>query len=213
MILRKLRKKWAALSSLTGSLDLEAFSVMEQSAMCGNSQITIGEYTYGFESMRIRQWGEGSQLTIGKFCSLGSGLSVYLGGNHDVNRISTYPFGHIALSHFRHTGEGHPLTKGDVVIGHDVWIGENVTIMSGVTVGHGAVIGAHSVVSKNVAAYSIVAGNPARFVRTRFDKETTDLLLAVCWWNRDLQFVQDHLEIITERPNLSKLRELLSEIG
>lgn len=54
-----------------------------------------------------------------------------------------------------------------IVIGDDVWIGSRVTILPGVHVGDGAVIGAGSVLVKDVEPYSIVAGNPARFIRRR----------------------------------------------
>ena len=76
-----------------------------------------------------------------------------------------------------------PCTNGDVVIGSDVWIGRGATIMSGITIGHGAVIGANSTVTKNVAPYTIVGGNPAATIRTRFDRETVDALLETAWWD------------------------------
>lgn len=72
---------------------------------------------------------------------------------------------------------------GEIVIGNDVWIGANVTVLSGVTVGDGAVIGAASVVTKDVPPYTIVAGNPARIIRQRFDSITIGKLLELSWWD------------------------------
>jgi len=104
--------------------------------------------------MTLRQWGEGSSLSIGQFCSIADGLVVFLGGNHRHDWITTYPFGHIETEILTaSSGEGHPSTNGNVLIGNDVWIGANATIMSGVSVGDGACIAAHSLVTKNVEPY------------------------------------------------------------
>ena len=79
--------------------------------------------------------------------------------------------------------EGHPSTRGDVTIGNDVWIGTEAVVLSGVSIGDGSVIGARSVVVKDVAPYSIVSGNPARYIRHRFEDEITRRLSAIQWWN------------------------------
>lgn len=76
--------------------------------------------------MRIEQFGEGAKLKIGSFCSIAEGVVVFLGGNHRADWITTFPFGHIFQEDLG--GEeivGHPMTKGDVMIGNDVWIGQN----------------------------------------------------------------------------------------
>jgi carbonic anhydrase/acetyltransferase-like protein (isoleucine patch superfamily) len=79
--------------------------------------------------------------------------------------------------------QGHPMTKGDVVIGNDVWIGRGAFIGSGVHIGDGAVIGAQAVVMKDVPPYSITAGNPARHIKYRFDEATICKLLEIRWWD------------------------------
>ncbi len=99
---------------------------------------------------------------------------------------TTYPFGHIHQNIFdKFDGTGHPTTNGNVVIGNDVWIGTNVTIMSGVTIGDGAVIANNSHVVKNIDSYSLVGGNPARFIRRRFSPEQIEKLLDIQWWYWD----------------------------
>lgn len=67
--------------------------------------------------------------------------------------------------------------KGNTVIGNDVWIGQNAVILPGVNIEDGAIIGANSVVGTKVAPYTIVAGNPAKVIRKRFDEELIDLML------------------------------------
>ncbi len=71
-------------------------------------------------------------------------------------------------------------SKGDISIGNGCWLGDNVTLLSGVSVGDGAIIGA--VVTKNVADYEIVAGNPAKHIRYRFSNDIREQLKAIQWW-------------------------------
>lgn len=78
----------------------------------------------------------------------------------------------------------------DTEIGHDVWIGHGALILPGVRVGSGAIIGAGAVVTRDVAAYSVVAGNPARPIRPRFATETVDRLLALAWWDWPLERIR-----------------------
>jgi acetyltransferase-like isoleucine patch superfamily enzyme len=68
-------------------------------------------------------------------------------------------------------------------VGNDVWIGEGVFVKAGITIGDGAVIGMGAVITKDVPPYSIVAGNPARFIRFRFDNDVVEALLEMKWWN------------------------------
>jgi len=139
----------------------------------------IGRFSYGNPSVQFED--EGGVLKIGHFCSIAEGVKILLGGEHRVDWVTTYPFN----VRFRSAWgiEGHPRSKGDVVIGHDVWVGMDVVIISGVTIGNGAVIGARAVVTRDVPAYGIVAGNPAGLVRMRFDDETIARLQAVAWWD------------------------------
>jgi acetyltransferase-like isoleucine patch superfamily enzyme len=144
--------------------------------------MTCGKYTYG--KPNIYWSNDNAKLTVGNFCSIANGVNIYLGGNHRTDWVTTYPFGHIYKDVFdKFDGTGHPTTKGDVIIGNDVWIGANATIMSGVTIGDGAVIANNSHVVKNVEPYSLVGGNPAKFIKYRFTPEQIEKLLEIKWWN------------------------------
>lgn len=162
--------------------DLFSKKAARSISMCDNPRYgnyNIGRWTYG--TPEVLAWDDKTQLTIGKYCSIAAGVTIILGGEHRSDWIATYPF-----SEFFEEGkliEGHPASKGDIVIGNDVWIGQNATILSGVNIGSGAIIGAEAVVAKDVAAYTIVAGNPARNMRARFDDETISALLSACWWD------------------------------
>lgn len=128
--------------------------------------MSFGKYTYG--TPKIYWNNKDAKLVVGNFCSIAANVKIYLGGNHRTDWVTTYPFGHIHKNIFNnYDGEGHPSTKGDVIIGNDVWIGENVTIMSGVNIGDGAIIANNSHIVKNVEPYSLVGGNPGKFIKLK----------------------------------------------
>lgn len=142
----------------------------------------IGEYTYG--RPRVYQWGNGHRLIIGKYCSIAYNVEIFLDGNHRMDWVTTYPFSEFKDKfNIKESIQGHPASNGDVIIGNDVWIGQNTTILSGVTIGDGAVIGANSLVTKSIGDYEIFAGNPAKFIRKRFNEEQIDALKKIKWWN------------------------------
>jgi acetyltransferase-like isoleucine patch superfamily enzyme len=141
----------------------------------------IGRGSYG--DVEILDWGEGATCRIGAFCSFAEGARIFLGGEHRVDWVTTYPFSVLWDAGRGHVG--HPMSKGDVVIGNDVWVGTRAMILSGVSIGDGAVIGAGAVVGKDVEPYAIYAGNPARLIRKRFDDVSIAELLALRWWDFD----------------------------
>jgi len=155
----------------------------------------IGKFTYG--NPIVLDWGEGSTLQIGKFCSIAESVKIFLGGNHRTDWISTYPFNKIEdFQNIAGHITGHPVSKGDVIIGNDVWIGYGALILSGVKIGNGAIIGAYSLVTKDVKPYEIVAGNPAKHIRFRFEKDTIDMLNSSEWWNRDDVQIESLVELL-----------------
>lgn len=124
-----------------------------------------------------------TSLIIGKYCSIAHQVTFLMNLNHthDYLSVTNYPFSEVL---------GTPLeqksrVKGSIIIGHDVWIGRGATIMPGVVIGNGAVIGANSVVTKDVEAYAVVGGNPAKVIKYRFDKRTREALNRIHWWDED----------------------------
>jgi chloramphenicol O-acetyltransferase type B len=127
-----------------------------------------------------------SNASINKFCSIGPGSRLGL-AKHPIDHLSTHPAFYSdgnqtrlrLVENANEFVETHKLN-----IGNDIWIGADCLIMSGITIGDGSVIGAGSIVTKDVLPYSIVAGNPAKLIKYRFDATTIALLLKLQWWNR-----------------------------
>ena len=169
-----------------------------QSDQGDHSLMTVGDFTYGHDQIQLHAWDTSTRLHIGKFCSIADSVHVFLGGNHRIEWLSTYPFATPVPTPNDPRGprSGHPKSNGDVRIGNDVWIGSRSSIMSGITVGDGAVVAAFSHVVADVPPYAIVGGNPASLIRYRFDTATIDLLLEIAWWNwpfEDIALVSDLL--------------------
>ena len=168
-----------------------------------NPHIIVGDFTYiadsDFEShvSHLYEWN-GDKLIIGKFCQIAAGVEFVMNGaNHQMNAVSTFPF--YTLEGWQMEApkrENLPL-KGDTLIGNDVWIGQNAVILPGVHIGDGAIIGTNSVVGSDVEPYTIVAGNPARILRKRFDDELINLLLQWRWWDKSINEINNLIPILT----------------
>jgi acetyltransferase-like isoleucine patch superfamily enzyme len=180
--------------------------------MVGKSQIEIGRFTYGLEHLDIKEWGEGKSLTVGAFCSIADHVTVFLGGNHRVDWVSTFPFGQVYSTHLGvHGSPDYQASNGPVSIGNCVWIGSHVTIMSGVTIGDGAVIAANANVTKDVGPYEIVGGNPAKLIRKRFDDKTIDKLMKLKWWDLSVDEIKEMIPFLSSAPDSEKLDILLEK--
>jgi acetyltransferase-like isoleucine patch superfamily enzyme len=159
-----------------------------------NEKLEMGAYSYG-EPEIATFIGDRSRVRVGKFVSIGPDVVILEGGNHHSEWVSQYPF----RSQFALPGrfeDGHPSSKGDVTIGHDSWIGRGARVLSGTTIGNGAVVAAYAVVTKDVAPYTMVAGNPAREVRRRFSDEQISALERIAWWDWPLS------EVLANVPHL-----------
>lgn len=153
-------------------------------------------------------------MYIGKFCSIADNISVFLGGNHRTDLVTSFPFGFVYPEVLgTEKVSGHPSSKGDVVVGNDVWIASGATIFSGVKIADGVVLAANSTITKNVGPYEIWAGNPARLVKKRFPNQVIDLLLELAWWDRPLNKIDFFKHHLTSKPNPRVIRELINILG
>lgn len=140
---------------------------------------TVGVGTYGIPE--VFEFGDDTVLRIGSYTSIAAGVRVLLGGEHRTDWLTTYPFP--AMMKGLEDIKDYAPSKGDVVIGSDCWICAGAMILSGVTIGHGSIVAAGAVVTRDVAPFSVVGGNPCKFIRWRFDDEIRQLLLDAAWWD------------------------------
>lgn len=133
----------------------------------------VGRYSYGFINVTDHSTSK-SILEIGDFCSIAPDVKFILSGEHKTDMLSTFPF---KAKFGLETTEA--VDKGSIIIKNDVWIGANSLILSGVTVNQGAVIAAGSVVTKDIPAYAIAGGNPAKVIKYRHPHEVIQRLLTI----------------------------------
>jgi len=172
-----------------------------------NPNIIIGDYTYYDDFENVENFEKnvkylfdftGDQLIIGKFCMIASDVTFIMNGaNHLSNAITSYPFA-IFGKDWSEAMEGKTYpNKGNTVVGNDVWIGYGATIMPGVTIGDGAIIATKSVVTKDVAPYAIVGGNPAKEIRKRFSDQEIKSLLEMTWWDWPIEKITANVQHLT----------------
>lgn len=169
--------------------------------------VKIKKNTYG--PLNIFYWGnEKEQLLIGNFVSIASGVKFILGGNHEIRTFTTYPFKVMYLG-----DKQEATTKGPVIVKDDVWIGTDALILSGVVIGQGAIIAAGSVVTKNVPAYAIVGGNPAKIIKYRYSNEIIEEMLEFNWNKVDLNKIEKLKNKLYEPLTLELVKIIKKEFG
>ncbi len=147
------------------------------------------------------------RLSIGKFCSIACGAKFMMNSaNHTLSSLSTYTFP-IFGEEWEETLRLKDAwdNKGDIVIGNDVWIGYEAVIMSGVHIGDGAIIATRAVVTKDVPAYTIAGGIPAKPIKKRFSDEIIAELLSLQWWDWSYERILANLKLI-QAGNIEALK-------
>lgn len=140
--------------------------------------VDIGLYSYG--GCFSPEFNLGGKVSVGRYCSFASNIH-YFGANHPIEYVSMSPY----FYNKSFSKEVNDVKRSYLEVGHDCWIGYGVIITSNCNhIGNGAVVAAGSIVTKDVPAYAIVAGSPAKIIKYRFDKETIDVIEESRWWER-----------------------------
>lgn len=155
----------------------------------------IGKHTYVGEFTHISQ-----NTNIGNFCSIANLCTLGAQG-HPTEYLSTFPFEKILQN----------TPRLATIIGSDVWIGSNSVVLEGVNIGDGAVIGGGSVITRNVPAYAIAVGNPARVLRYRFPQDIIDGLLETQWWNIEDEIIRT-LPVLNPAECIAAIRLLTGRV-
>ena len=142
------------------------------------------------------------RLVIGRYCSIADDVVFLLGGGHSLDTFSTFP---VSAKIF---GVPSSICKGPIEIEDDVWIGYRATILSGVHIGRGAVVAAGALVNKDVPAYSIVGGVPARIIRKRISEELITSAMEVDYSNITPQLITANRKLFTNRVADKELQEI-----
>jgi len=198
-------------------------SFQERSVVCKDSEVknsSMGHYSRlkPYSELRNSSLGDYSIVSsfsvingadIGKFNSIGPGAFIGL-WEHNM-WVSTHSFYlSEACGEFVKGFGNYQKDSLRAKIGNDVWIGANAIILKGVEIGDGAIVGAGAVITKDVEPYSVVVGNPQRFLRYRFEKEDIEFLLRLRWWDFDREAIQDMVDK-SLWDSVDKIREYCKE--
>ncbi len=170
-----------------------------------NFEDYVVRYLYGdeYSLSHFKPLWNYDKLYIGNYVCIGAETVILMGGNntHRMDWFSCYPF-------MEKISEAY-ISKGDTIIKDGVWIGMRSLIMPGVHIGEGAIIAANSVVTKDVAPYSIVGGNPATVIKMRFDDDTIEELLKLNIYSLPENVINELVPFLCS-DNLSELKAHLS---
>jgi acetyltransferase-like isoleucine patch superfamily enzyme len=152
------------------------------------TNVALGDFTFIGIATRI------VNAEIGKFSSIGADVLIGLGKHPSRDFVSTHPIFYSPLCQAQITFASTPFYQEveSVKIGNDVWIGTRAVILDGVTIGDGAIVAAGAVVTKDVPAYAIVGGVPAKVIRYRFEPEDIEFLQQYRWWSKDVDWLREN---------------------
>ena len=154
------------------------------------SKVEFGKYSFIYDEIEILSFRQSNKVVIGNYCSIGK-CQIYCGdGDHNLNFATTFPFKEFGFSDIAPDNKN---IKSPPIIGHDVWICDHAKILGGVKINNGAVIAGNSVVTKDIPAYSVIAGNPGKIIKYRFSFEIIERFEKIKWWKFDHEFICDKL--------------------
>lgn len=179
---------------------LEGHNKIGKNVNIKNSLVGRGTYIYNNSNLM--------HSSIGRFCSIGSNVSVVIGQHPTEKYVSTHPaffsmhqqagFTFVKKNTFKEFLTVDKNEEYAIKIGNDVWIGFGVMIMEGVIIGDGAIIGTGALVTKDIEPYSINVGIPAKKTGYRFDSNQINHLLEDQWWNKGFDYLRKNSQLFND---------------
>ena len=191
----RFKQKWSKINKHNFTIPTSVFPL---------NTVVVGEKSYGFINLE-RFNNPKEKLIIGNYVSIANNVVFILGGNHQLNTISTYPL----FSNLVHLNPKlDSVTKGPIIVEDEVWIGYGSIILSGIRIGKGAIVAAGSVVTKDIPPYAVVGGNPARIIRYRFDEEILRLLRDFNLSSFNESDIINNIDLFYDTLNIAKIKEI-----
>jgi acetyltransferase-like isoleucine patch superfamily enzyme len=178
------------------------FNVLSERSALTN--VKLGDFTFIGANSRV------FNAEVGKYSSVGADVLIGLGKHPSRKFVSTHPIFYSPSKQSQITFAYDSLFEEfeQIKIGHDVWIGTRATVLDGVTIGNGAIVGAGAVVTKDVPAYAVVGGVPAKVLRYRFDSAEINFLEEFSWWDKDQEWLRKNYDLFRDIKSLKRQYEL-----
>lgn len=153
---------------------------------------------------------------IGRYCCIGKNVRIIDVTHPSKKFVSVHPaffskqnvvdLSYVSSNKFQENLRLDDSSKYAVEIGNDVWICDGVQIIGGHSIGDGAIVAAGAVVTSDVPPYAIVAGVPAKMIRSRFSPEEIAFLMQLRWWDKEEIWIQKYAEFFED---IQKLQEII----
>ncbi len=180
----------------------EGVRITEGVLIRAGSRVSIGRFT-SINGPGTDIISKINEVEVGAFTSIARGVNIQE-FNHKFTGLTSY---HIHQNILQESRMSDLVSKGPVKIGNDVWIGAKCTVLSGITIGDGAIVAANSVVTRDVAPYAIVGGNPAALIKYRFDGATISFMQHLEWWNWPIEKIKANRDIFSRDFTAERIEE------